>query len=85
VGWYRGGSGTVARALVEQPPETPLPTPAIVLWPEFDPLFPREWSDRVGEWFGAADVRPVDGVGHFVPVEAPELFAAAVREALAGG
>lgn len=81
IGWYRGGSGTAARALVEKPPQTPVATPTTVLWPEHDPLFPRAWSDRVGEWFAAADVRPVDGVGHFVPVEAPDVFAAAVHDA----
>ena len=81
IGWYRGGSGTAARALVEKPPQTPVATPTTVLWPEHDPLFPRAWSDRVGEWFAAADLRHVDGVGHFVPVEAPDVFAAAVRDA----
>jgi pimeloyl-ACP methyl ester carboxylesterase len=29
-------------------------------------------------------VRHLDGVGHFTPVEAPEAFAAAIRDALAG-
>ena len=24
------------------------------LWPERDPLFPREWSDRIGEFITAA-------------------------------
>jgi hypothetical protein len=28
--------------------------PATVLWPEHDPLFPPEWSDRIGEFFAAA-------------------------------
>ncbi|MGE0838643.1 alpha/beta fold hydrolase [Pseudonocardia sp.] len=81
IGWYRGGSGTAARALVEQPPEVRIAAPTTVLWPEHDPLFPRAWSDRVGEWFAAAEVRPVDGAGHFVPVEAPAVFAGVVRDA----
>jgi pimeloyl-ACP methyl ester carboxylesterase len=56
--------------------------PLTILWPEHDPLFPRAWSDRVGEWFADVEVRPLDGVGHFMPLEAPEVFAAALRERL---
>ena len=82
IGWYRAGSGTVATSLAEQPPPQRVTVPTTVLWPEHDPLFPRAWSDRVGEWFADVDLRPVDGVGHFVPVEAPEVFAAAVSEHL---
>ncbi|MGZ8750050.1 MAG: alpha/beta fold hydrolase [Pseudonocardia sp.] len=32
------------------------------------------------DWFSDAQVRPLDGVGHFTPLEAPEAFAAAVLE-----
>jgi pimeloyl-ACP methyl ester carboxylesterase len=49
-----------------------------VLWPEHDPLFPREWSDRIGEFFSAAELTWLDGAGHFSPLEAPAEFAAAV-------
>jgi len=82
IGWYRAGSGMVATSLAEQPPAQPITVPTTILWPDHDPLFPREWSDRLGEWFTAFDLRPVAGVGHFVPVEAPEVFAAAVTEYL---
>ena len=54
--------------------------PTTILWPEHDPLFSRDWSDAVDDWFAAADLRFVDGIGHFVPLEAPEVFAAAIRE-----
>ncbi len=82
IGWYRAGSGMVATSLAEQPPQRRITVPTTVLWPEHDPLFPREWSDRLGGWFTDVDLRPVDGVGHFVPVEAPEVFATAVAEHL---
>ncbi len=81
-GWYRAGSGMVATSLAEQPPTRRITVPTTVLWPEHDPLFPRAWSDRLGDWFTDVDLRAVDGVGHFVPVEAPEVFAAAVAEHL---
>ncbi len=83
IGWYRAGSAMVAQSLAEEPPAQRCAVPMTVLWPEHDPLFPRSWSDRVGEWYSAADVRPLPGVGHFAPVEAPDVWAAAVREHLA--
>lgn len=82
INWYRAGAGTVAMALQEKAPSPAdrIAPPTTVLWPEHDPLFPREWSDRVGEFFANAQVRAVDGVGHFSPLEAPEAFATAVLE-----
>jgi pimeloyl-ACP methyl ester carboxylesterase len=77
IGWYRAGAGTVATALAEQPPrpDRRIGTPTSVLWPEHDPLFPREWSDRLDEFFTDAQLKTVDGVGHFTPVECPAKFA----------
>jgi pimeloyl-ACP methyl ester carboxylesterase len=79
VGWYRAGSGMVAMSLAERPPAPAerIAAPTTVLWPEHDPLFPRAWSDRLGPFFGAAELEWLDGVGHFTPVEAPGAFAAA--------
>jgi pimeloyl-ACP methyl ester carboxylesterase len=85
VAWYRAGSGMVAMSLAERAPAPAdrMAVPATILWPEHDPLFPPAWSDRLGEFFGDVRVRHLDGVGHFTPVEAPEAFAAAIRDALA--
>jgi pimeloyl-ACP methyl ester carboxylesterase len=82
INWYRAGSGMVARSLAEEVPGPGgrIPAPTTVLWPEYDPLFPRAWSGRVGAFFEAVDVRPLDRVGHFTPVEAPQAFAGAVLE-----
>ena len=82
IGWYRAGSGTVASSAREQPPAPGerLATAATVLWQEHDPLFPRSWSDRLADFFTAADLRLVDGAGHFIPLEAPAEFAAAILE-----
>jgi pimeloyl-ACP methyl ester carboxylesterase len=84
IAWYRAGAGAVARSLAERPP-APLDrvaVPTTVLWPEHDPLFPQAWSDRIGEFFADAELRMLDSVGHFVPVEAPEAMAAAISERL---
>jgi len=83
IGWYRAGSAMVARSLAEAPPAERITVPTTVLWPELDPLFPRAWSDRLGEWFTTVSLRELDGVGHFAPVEAPAAFADAIAAALA--
>ncbi len=57
--------------------------PTTVLWPQHDPLFPRAWSDRLDEFYADVDLRLVDGIGHFVPLEAPDLVAEAIRARLA--
>src|ERR1700753_1657432 len=60
IAWYRAGSGSVARSLAEQPPAPGdrLALPVTVLWPEFDPLFPRAWSGRLGRVFPRAACAP---------------------------
>ena len=84
IGWYRAGSGTVARSLAEQAPaaEDRIAAPTTVLWPGHDPLFPVEWSDRIDAFFAAATIRPLPEAGHFSPLEAPAEFATAITEAL---
>lgn len=75
--WYRAGPGYVAAALGEQAPprKDRLAVATEVLWQEHDPLFPRAWTDGIEAFFSDARLRLLDGVGHFTPVEAPEIFA----------
>jgi pimeloyl-ACP methyl ester carboxylesterase len=85
VAWYRAGSGMVATSLAERAP-TPqqrIDVPTTALWPEYDPLFPREWSDRLSVFFSAVELEFLDGIGHFTPVEAPQAFATAIQRRLA--
>ena len=87
IAWYRAGAGSVAASLAERAPEPGdrIAAPTTVLWPEYDPLFPREWSDRIGEFFSAAELSWLDGAGHFSPLEAPEEWAAAIDAAARTG
>jgi len=80
IGWYRAGSAAVAASLSEKPPlpEARIAVPATILWPAHDPLFPLGWSDRIEEFFSDAHLHVVDA-GHFMPVEAPDVFAQAIR------
>ncbi|MGH3150473.1 MAG: alpha/beta fold hydrolase [Streptosporangiaceae bacterium] len=86
IAWYRAGAGSVAASLAEQVParDRRIAAPTTVLWPEHDPLFPREWSDRIADFFAAATLADLDGAGHFSPLEAPDFFAAAVTDAASG-
>ena len=82
VQWYRAGSGTAARAAAETATPDPaevVATPTVVLWPEYDPLFPREWSDRLGDYFSQVRLRLVDEAGHFAPLEYPAVVAQEIR------
>jgi pimeloyl-ACP methyl ester carboxylesterase len=83
IAWYRAGAGSVAASLAEKAPapQDRIAVPTTVLWPEYDPLFPREWSDRIGEFFANARLTWLDGAGHFSPLEAPGEFAVAVAAA----
>jgi pimeloyl-ACP methyl ester carboxylesterase len=73
IAWYRAGAGSVAASLAERTPEPDqrIAVPTTVLWPEYDPLFPRGWSDRIGEFFAAATLTWLDDVGHFSPGGGP--------------
>jgi len=84
INWYRAGAGAVAASAAEKKPapEERIGVPTTVLWPEHDPLFPREWSDRLNDFFSDVRLRFVDGVGHFAPVEYPGEI---VEEILAAG
>ena len=55
--------------------------PTTVLWPTEDPLFPVAWSDRIDTFLARAQLRVLDGVGHFVPLQAPDEVAGAIRAA----
>nr|WP_314840807.1 alpha/beta hydrolase [uncultured Microbacterium sp.] len=74
--WYLANRGYAG----DQPP---IDTPVVMLWPTEDPLFPIEWADRLGENFTDAALRPVDGCGHFLPIEAPAAFVDAILSLVA--
>ena len=75
--WYRAGAGSVAVSAAETAPPSydRIAVPTVVLWPEFDPLFPRQWSDRLDDFFSDVRLRFVDGVGHYAPLEYPQILA----------
>lgn len=83
IAWYRSRPSPAASA-GEQPPaaEDRIDAPTEILWPAHDPLFAAEWSDRLEEWYSDVRLTIVPGSGHFVPLEAPTLFAQAAQRLL---
>jgi pimeloyl-ACP methyl ester carboxylesterase len=83
IGWYRAGAGAVARSVAERAPEPEdrIKVPTTVLWPEHDPLFPRDWSDRLDDFFADVRLHNLDGIGHFTPLESTREFASALAAA----
>jgi len=84
IGWYRVGPGILVRAMAERAPAPAerLAVPTHVLWPAHDPLFPSAWADRLDEFFADVTLTHLPDSGHFVPLEAPDAFATAIRTAL---
>ncbi len=79
---HRVGAGGLERVVAEPVPHPAerIAVPITVLWPDHDPLFPTDWSDRLDRFFADVRLQQVDG-GHFVPLERPQEFAAAVAAA----
>jgi pimeloyl-ACP methyl ester carboxylesterase len=86
IAWYRTSSSPVPAYIAETAPKPSdrISTPTTVLWQEFDPIFPTEWSDRLDEFFTDVSLERLDGVGHYTPLEAPDGFASAIKKRLAG-
>jgi pimeloyl-ACP methyl ester carboxylesterase len=83
IGWYRVAAGALARVVAERAPHPAerITAPTTVLWPGRDLLFPPSWSDRLDQYFSDLRLRHLDQTGHFVPLEAPREFAAALAAA----
>jgi len=77
IAWYRAGAGMIAQSLTELPPDRAIKihAPTDVLWPQHDPLFPRQWADRLEHYFIDVYLHSAVDAGHFTPLECPEQFA----------
>ena len=56
----------------------PIAVPTCVRWAEHDPLFPYEWTDRLGETFSRLDLAMLGDVGHFAHREDPDRASAEI-------
>ena len=54
----------------------------MVGWGDADPVMVSAWSDRLRETFPDHELARFPGIGHFVPLEAPEQTIDTIRRAL---
>lgn len=80
--YYRARAWQRAKEATADPDPFRIETPTVILWGEEDPVIPARWSDRVPEFFPNATLDLLPGVGHFVPFEAPDEAADAIRRAM---
>lgn len=83
--YYRTVTRTlIKRALLRsQPPGGKAPrsiaAPTLIVWGDRDPVLPPGLADGIESDIGDARVVHLDGIGHFVPEEAPERLAAEIE------
>jgi pimeloyl-ACP methyl ester carboxylesterase len=76
--WYRARAAHRERVQ----PVAPVEVPTIALWGDRDPMRPLEHREGFEQAFPRSQSRVLAGVGHFVPIEAPQAVAEAVGELL---
>src|SRR5205807_1905205 len=78
IAWYR--ARPARRYATEKP--APVEVPTVALWGDRDPMRPLDHREGFERAFLQATSRVLDGVGHFVPAEAPDAVVAAIAELL---
>ena len=77
--WYLSQQAErLAMVLGEAPALPPIRVPTCIRWGTRDPLFPYEWTDRLGETFSDLDLAPFEETGHFPHRERPDQAAEAI-------
>ena len=66
-------------------PDLPrIEVPTRVRWGADDPIIKVEWADLLDRYFADVDFAPVEGAGHFVAYERPDVAVAEITEFFAG-
>lgn len=77
--WYLSQQAErLAMVRGEAPALPPIRVPTCIRWGTRDPLFPYEWTDRLGETFSDLDLAPFEETGHFPHRERPDQAAEAI-------
>ena len=82
---YRAVTGIMRDVLVTVVNETyesqlrRISQPVELVWGQNDDQVPTEVAERTAQMLASAHLTVLDGIGHFVPTEAPEAIVAAVR------
>ena len=77
--WYAASHPARLDLMRHGAPELPLiEVPTRVRWGASDPILKVEWADRLGDYFADFDFAPVEGAGHFVAYERPDVAVAEI-------
>lgn len=74
--WYRARAARRERPMAP----TPIEVPTIALWGDRDPMRPLDHREGFEQAFPRSESRVLNGVGHFVPAEAPDAVVRAIAE-----
>jgi pimeloyl-ACP methyl ester carboxylesterase len=58
--------------------------PTLVLWGDQDRALPRRLADELMELYPAWEFRAVEGIGHLLPLEAPQTYVELVGDWMTG-
>jgi pimeloyl-ACP methyl ester carboxylesterase len=82
IAYYRARAAARQAQAAEAPQASQIPQPAVIAWGELDPVILAAWADRLQDTFPDHELSLLPGIGHFVPIEAPEETIATIRRAL---
>jgi pimeloyl-ACP methyl ester carboxylesterase len=82
IAYYRARANAKTKQAVSNGAVRKIRQPTSILWGKKDPIILAEWSDRMDEYFTRASLNLLEGVGHFVPFEAPDQVIDAIIEQL---
>jgi pimeloyl-ACP methyl ester carboxylesterase len=87
ISWFRHPEGnpiTVYANETKPAPADRFSKPITILWPDSDPLFPQAWADNMADYYSDFKLEFMKNVGHFSPLEAPDVWARHVLERVRG-
>lgn len=82
IAYYRARANAKTKQAVSKGEVMKIRQPTSILWGKKDPVILAEWSDRIDEYFTRASLEILEGVGHFVPFEAPKQVIDAIIKQL---
>ncbi len=79
ISYYRARAGNRIKEAGAKAEDVLVRAPTVVYWGELDPVMRADWHDRLGDFFtDLREFRMLNGIGHFVPFEAPEAVVEAI-------
>jgi len=83
IAYYRARAAQRMTQTGAPPEDSRIRQPTVIAWGELDPVILAAWADRLGETFLDHELSLLPGIGHFVPIEAPEQTIETIRRSLA--